>query len=81
MELAKNKPNRTGERQSMRHEPEKPHEPEVGDSTFIYTPLPERAQTTLCTISPSYSLLKANGYIECISIQAGPKVNDMEYLK
>ena len=81
MELAKNKPNRTGETRSMGHEPEKPHEPEVGDSTFIYSPLPERAQTTLCTIPPSYSLLKVNGYIECILIQAGPKVNDMEHLK
>ena len=81
MELAKNKPNRTGERRSMRHEQEKSCEPEEGGSNCIYTPLPEKAQTTLCTIPPSYSLLKVNGYIECILIQAGQKVNDMEYLK
>jgi len=81
VELAKNKPNRTGERRSMRHEQEKSREPEEGGSNCIYTPLPEKAQTTLCTIPPSYSLLKVNGYIECILIQAGQKVNDMEYLK
>ena len=58
VELAKNKPNRTGERQSMSHEQEKSREPEEGGSNCIYTPLPEKAQTTLCTIPPSYSLLK-----------------------
>lgn len=29
----------------------------------------------------SFHLLKVNGYTECILIQAGRKVNDMEYLK
>ena len=52
VEPAENKPNWARERQSMRRKEWEPGEPGVGGGTFIYTPAPQRAQTTSFTIPP-----------------------------